>query len=98
MTMTDPCKQEGVLGKLCAKVEDLVKFKDNHETGAKELWEALNKKASRAFMVTVVVLVMALITALFGLTYETTLQVKEQMAEVKSNLRVMMEQLKNNND
>jgi len=91
------CKQEGIIGKMCAKIEDLIKFKDHSAEGNEKLWTEINKKASRAFMVTIVVLVMSLVVTLFGLTYETTLQVKDQLSEIKTDLQIVSEQIKNGN-
>jgi hypothetical protein len=92
----DFCKQENIIGKTCAKVEELVKFKDQSAEGHEKIWTEINKKASRAFMVTVIILVMSLVVALFGLTYETTLQVKDQLSEIKSDLQLVSEQMKRN--
>jgi hypothetical protein len=58
------------------------------------IWEGIEKKVSKGILVTFAVLVMTLVTTLFGLVYHSNSKVLHEMVSIKSNITLIMEKLK----
>jgi len=58
------------------------------------IWEGIEKKVSKGIMVTFSILVMTLVTTLFGLVYHSNSKVLHEMVSIKSNITLIMEKLK----
>lgn len=95
--MSEHClKHEGHV----VNIKELCAFKkklDGGEQGMGELdrmWQSIEKKVSKGMVITFAVLLMSLVTALFGLVYHSNSKVLHEMVSIKSNVQLIMEKLK----
>lgn len=58
------------------------------------IWEGIEKKVSKGLMMTFCFLIVTLVTTLFGLVYHSNSKVLHEMVGIKSNISLIMEQLK----
>jgi len=58
------------------------------------LWEGIEKKVSKGMMVAFCVIIVGLMSTLFGLVYHSNSRVLFEMVSIKSNITLIMEKLK----
>ena len=58
------------------------------------LWTAIEKKVSRSVVIGFAFALMTVVTALFGLVYQSNEKVLHDMVSIKSNIQLIMETLK----
>jgi len=79
-------------------IRELCEFKRSVTTSGTgtidRIWEAIEKKVSKGVLVIFSVLVMTLVTTLFGLVYHSNSKVLHEMVSIKSNIQLIMEKLK----
>jgi len=79
-------------------IRELCEFKRSVTTSGTgtidRIWEAIEKKVSKGVLVIFSVLVMTLVTTLFGLVYHSNSKVLHEMVSIKSIIQLIMEKLK----
>jgi len=83
-----------------ANIDEVCRFKhkmDGGEHGMGELdrmWDAIGKKVSKSMMVTFCILIITLVSTLFGLVYHSNSKVLHEMVDLKANISIIMETIK----
>lgn len=76
-------------------IDELNEFKRKMTNGTIErLWSAIDKKATKAMSVTVIVLIMGLVGTLFGLVYRSQNQMLHEMVNIKTSIAIIEEKIK----
>jgi len=58
------------------------------------IWEGIEKKVSKGMVVTFCIIIVTLMSTLFGLVYQSNSKVLHEMVSIKSNIQLIMEKLK----
>ena len=58
------------------------------------IWEGIERKVSKRMMVSFCVIIITLMSTLFGLVYRSNSKVLHEMVAIKSNVQLIMEKLK----
>ena len=81
-----------------ANIRELCDFKKDtmrSSTGTIDrLWTAVEKKASKGLVVTSIIIIVGLMSTLFGLVYKSNIDILHEMAGIKSNVALINEKLK----
>ena len=57
------------------------------------IWVAINSKISRGFLITVTVLIVGLVGTLFGLVYQSNIEILSDFGTIKADIRVIKTRL-----
>lgn len=78
-----------------ARIEELKDFKDKMTNGTIErLWSAIDKKATKAMMITIIIIILSFVGTLFGLVYRSQSQILDSVSTIKSEIAVIKEKIK----
>ena len=91
------CVLCGDIIRVKAHIEHLCAYKSKlSESGGtiERIWAALDNKIGKGLLITFAVLIMGLITTLYGLTYRTQHQILDQMSTIKTDIAVIKEKVK----
>ncbi|MDY6789861.1 MAG: hypothetical protein SWH54_01215 [Thermodesulfobacteriota bacterium] len=80
-----------------AKLKELCKFKDRMtDPGGTidNIKQTLNSKIGKGLLITFTILILGLITTLYGLNYRTQHQILDQMSTIKTDIAVIKEKIK----
>ena len=79
-----------------ANLEHLCSWKNKMTDPAgtiERLWSAIEKKATKALMITILAIIISLVGSLFGLLYRSNMQILAEFSVMKTDIAVIKKQI-----
>lgn len=86
------------LAKHEANINELCRYKDTLSTSGgtiDRLWGAMETKIGKGMLITFAILLLSLLTTLYGLSYTTQAQTQQDIRHIQTDVAVIKEQINN---